>query len=173
MPSGHGCGRSGHSPAFISTPLLHRGRFTLLSDQKEVSSSSLGAPPLEGEDPSLRPLDKDLGAGLDADDEGNGEKDPGEGKDPNVDAAEIEILQGIINPASMNRHLLCLSLVRSKAPVTSKLPSVLICPLRTWMQRMPVLRRRCRHLSRWLHPTLASGLMRTSMWFTKSITRPT
>ena len=100
MPSGHGCGRSGHSPAFISTPLLHRGHFILLSDQKEVSSSSLGAPPLEGEDPSLQPLDEDLGAGLDADDEGDGEKDPGEGEDPNVDAAEIEILQGIINPGA-------------------------------------------------------------------------
>ena len=55
---------------------------------------------MEGEDPGLRPLDKDLDAGLEADDEGNGEKDPGEGEDPNVDAAEIEILQGIINPGA-------------------------------------------------------------------------
>ena len=100
MPSGHGCSRSGRSPAFSSTPLLHRGRFILSSDQKEVPSSSLGAPPLEGKDPGLRPLDKDLDAGLEADDEGDGEKDPGEGKDPNIDAAEIEILQGIINPGA-------------------------------------------------------------------------
>ena len=70
------------------------------SNRKEVPSSSLSAPPLEGEDPRLRPLDKDLDAGLEADDEGNGEKDPGEGKDPNIDAAEIEILQGIINPGA-------------------------------------------------------------------------
>ena len=48
----------------------------------------------------MRPLDEDLDAGLEADDEGNGEKDPGEGKDPNIDAAEIEILQGIINPGA-------------------------------------------------------------------------
>ena len=65
-----------------------------------MSSSSLGTPPLEGEDPGLWPLDKDLDAGLDADVEGDGEKDPGEGKDLNVDAAEIEILQGIINPGA-------------------------------------------------------------------------
>ena len=45
----------------------------------------------------MRPLDEDLDAGLDADDEGDGEKDPGEGEDPNIDAIEIEILQGIIN----------------------------------------------------------------------------
>ena len=58
----------------------------------------LGTPPLEGEDPRLWPLDKDLDTGLDTNDEGDGEKDPGEGKDLNIDAAEIEILQGIINP---------------------------------------------------------------------------
>ena len=45
----------------------------------------------------MRPLDEDLDAGLDADDEGDGEKDPGEGKDLNIDATEVEILQGIIN----------------------------------------------------------------------------
>ena len=32
VPSGHGHGSSGRSPAFSSTPLLHRGRFILLSD---------------------------------------------------------------------------------------------------------------------------------------------
>ena len=96
-PSGHGHGRSSHSPAFSSTPLLHRGHFILSSNRKEPPSSSLGTPPLEGKDPSLRPLDEDLDAGCKADKKGDGEKDPGEGEDPNVDAAEIEILQGIIN----------------------------------------------------------------------------
>ena len=52
---------------------------------------------MEGKDPGLQPLDEDLDVGLDADDKGDGEKDPGEGKDLNIDAAEIEILQGIIN----------------------------------------------------------------------------
>ena len=64
VPSGHGCGRSGRSPAFISTLLLHGGCFILSSDRKEAPSSSLGTPQLEGEDPGLRPLDKDLDAGL-------------------------------------------------------------------------------------------------------------
>ena len=100
MPSGHGRSRSGHSLAFSSTPLLHGGCFILSSDQKEPPSSSLGAPPLEGEDPGLRPLDEDLDAGLEANDEGNGEKDPGEGEDPNINATEIEMLQGIINPGT-------------------------------------------------------------------------
>ena len=62
-----------------------------------MPSSSLGTPPLEGEDPGLRPLDEDLEAALDADDKGDGEKDPGEGEDLNIDATEVEILQGIIN----------------------------------------------------------------------------
>ena len=67
-----------------------------------MPSSSLSAPPFEGEDPGLWPLDEDLDMGLDADDEGDGEKDPGEGKDLNIDAAEVEILQGIglINPGA-------------------------------------------------------------------------
>ena len=97
-PSSRGRGSSGRSPAFISTPLLHGGHFILSSDQKEAPSSSLGTPPLEGEDLGLWPLDEDLDAGLDADNEGDGEKDPGEGEDLNIDATEIEILQGIINP---------------------------------------------------------------------------
>ena len=67
------------------------------SDRKELPSSSLGAPPLEGEDPGLQALDKDLDTGLKADDKGDGEKDLGEGEDPNIDAAEIKMLQGIIN----------------------------------------------------------------------------
>ena len=103
MPSGHGCGCSDCSPAFSSTPLLHGGHFILSSDRKEPPSSSLSAPPLEGKNPGLRPLDEDLDAGLEADDEGNGEKDPGEAKDPNVNADEIEILQGIINVGAQNQ----------------------------------------------------------------------
>ena len=65
-----------------------------------MPSSSLSAPQLEGKDPGLQPLDEDLDVGLDGDDKGNGEKDPGEGKDLNIDATEVEILQGIINPAT-------------------------------------------------------------------------
>ena len=97
-PSGHGRSYSGRSPAFSCTPLLNGGHFILSSDRKETPSSSLSTPPLEGEDPGLRPVDEDPDAGLDADDEGNGEKDPGEGENLNIDAAEVEMLQGIINP---------------------------------------------------------------------------
>ena len=63
-----------------------------------MPSSSLSTPPLEGKDLGLWPLDKDLDTRLDANDEGDGEKDPGEGEDLNIDATEIEILKGIINP---------------------------------------------------------------------------
>ena len=51
----------------------------------------------------MRPLDEDLDTGLEADNKGDGEKDPGEGGDPNVDADEIEILQGIINLGTHNQ----------------------------------------------------------------------
>ena len=172
VPSGHGHGSSGRSPGFLSTPLLHGGHFILSSNRKEASSSSLGAPPLEGEDPGLRPLDEDLDAGLDADDEGDGEKDPGEGEDLNIDAAEVKILQGIINPGA---HEQVPSLPKSGEKRGSShldVQSVPIHPLKTWTQRTPDLRRRCRRLSRW-HPTPTSGLTRTSMWFTNSATRPT
>ena len=62
-----------------------------------MPSSSLGTPPPGGEGYGLQPLDKDLDVGLDADDKGDGEKDLAEGDDSLVDAADIEILQGIIN----------------------------------------------------------------------------
>ena len=96
-PSGHGCSSSGHSPAFSSTPLLHRGCFIVSSNWRGTPSSSLGTPPLGGDSSGLRLLDKDLDAGLDADDKGDGEKDLAEGNESLIDAAELEILQGIIN----------------------------------------------------------------------------
>ena len=67
------------------------------SDQRGTPSSSLGAAPLQGEGSGLWPLDEDLDVGLDADDEGDGEKDPAEGDESLIDAAEMEILHGIIN----------------------------------------------------------------------------
>ena len=45
----------------------------------------------------MRPLDEDLHVGLDTDDEGDGEKDPADGNDSIIDAAEVELLKGIIN----------------------------------------------------------------------------
>ena len=70
------------------------------TDRKEMPSSSLSAPPLGGEGSGLQPLDEDLDMGLDADDEGDGEKDPAEGNDSLIDAAKVELLKGIINPGA-------------------------------------------------------------------------
>ena len=44
-PSGSGRGSFGCSPAFLSTPLLQGGHFFLVTDRKEVPSSSLSTPP--------------------------------------------------------------------------------------------------------------------------------
>ena len=103
MPSGCGHGSSSCSPAFSSTPLLQGGHFILATDQKEAPSSSLGAPPLDGEEPKMRPLDEDLDTGLEADDKGTGENDPHEGNDSIIDASELEILKGIVNPGANNQ----------------------------------------------------------------------
>ena len=99
-PSGRGCGSSGCSPAFSSTPLPQGGCFILATNQKEPPSSSLVAPPLDGEETEMQPLDEDLDVGLEADDEGNGEKDPHEGDDSIIDASELEILKNIVKPGA-------------------------------------------------------------------------
>ena len=164
VPSGCGCSSSGHSPAFSPTPLPQGGHFILSSDRKEAPSS-LSAPPLDDEDSGLRPLDEDLDMGLDDDDEGNGEKDPGEGENLNIDAAEVELLKGIIN---LGTHEQAPSLPKfGEKQGSGHLDSSIGSD-----SSADYLRRRCQHLSRW-HPTPASGLMRTLMWFANSVTRPT
>ena len=102
-PSGCGRGSSGCFPAFSSTPLPQGGRFILATDQKELPSSSLSAPPLDGEEPETWPLDEDLDVGLEADDKGDGEKDPHEGNDSVIDALELEILKTIVKPGTNNQ----------------------------------------------------------------------
>ena len=98
-PSGSGCASFSCSPAYSSTPLPQGGHFIQATNQKKVPSSSFGAPPLGGEEPETQYLDEDLDAGLEADDEGNGEKDHG-GDDSLINASELQILQGIINPGA-------------------------------------------------------------------------
>ena len=72
--------RTGHP--YMSTPLLHGGTFRLSTDPKEPTSSSLGAAPV--------------------DDEECGEKDlAGDETLPNP--SELELLQGIIDPAAHNQ----------------------------------------------------------------------
>ena len=51
----------------------------------------------------MQPLGEDLDVGLEADDEGDGEKDPREGNDSIIDALEIKILKGIVKPGAHNQ----------------------------------------------------------------------
>ena len=75
-----------------------------MTDQREPPSSSLSPPPLDGEEPEMRPLDKDLDAGLEANEEGDGEKDPCEGDDSIIDALELKVLKGIVNPGANDQE---------------------------------------------------------------------
>ena len=68
-----------------------------------MPSSSLGAPPLGGEEPETQHLDEDLDVGLEADDKGDEEKDQQGCDNSLIDALELEILQGIINPGADNQ----------------------------------------------------------------------
>ena len=92
--------RTGHP--YMSTPLLHGGAFHLSTDPKEPPSSSLGAAPVDDEERGLQLGDDNLDLGQEADDEGDGEKDPA-GDETLPDPSELEILQGIIDPAAHNQ----------------------------------------------------------------------
>ena len=97
-PSGGGCGGLSGPPSYSSTPLPQGGHFFLASDQKAVPSSSLGAPLADDEEAATWPFGKELDLGLEADDEGDGEKNQPGGNDSVIDIQEIKILQGIVNP---------------------------------------------------------------------------
>ena len=99
-PSGSGCASFSCSPAYSPTPLPQGGCFIWATNQKKAPSSSLGTPPLGSEEPEMQYLDEDLDAGLEADNEGDGEKDQHGGDDSLIDASELEILQGLINPGA-------------------------------------------------------------------------
>ena len=98
MPSGSGCGSFGCSPTFSSTPLLQGGHFILATDWKEAPRSSLSTAPLDGEEAKMQHLDEDLDAGLEADNEGNGEKDQPRGDDSLIDLSELKILKRHSHP---------------------------------------------------------------------------
>ena len=87
---------------YTSTPLLHGGVFHLSTDPKEPPSSSLGAAPDEDEERGSLLGDNNLDMGQEADDEEDGEKDP-TGDETLPDPSELELLQGIINPAAHNQ----------------------------------------------------------------------
>ena len=87
---------------YTSTPLLHGGAFRLSTDPKEPPSSSLGAAPDEDEERGSLLGDDNLDMGQEADNEEDGKKDP-TGDEILPDPSELELLQGIINPAAHNQ----------------------------------------------------------------------
>ena len=89
------------SRPYTSTPLLHRGAFHLSTDPKEPPSSSLGAAPDKDEEDGSLLGDDNLDMGQEADDEEDGEKDL-TSDETLPDPSELELLQGIINPAAHN-----------------------------------------------------------------------
>ena len=97
-----GTGQTGRP--YTSTPLLHRGAFRLSTDRKEPPSSSLGAAPDEDEEHGSLVGNDNLDMGQEADDEEDGEKDL-TSDEILPDPSELELLQGIINPAAHNQPL--------------------------------------------------------------------
>ena len=75
---------------YMSTPLLHGGAFCLSTDPKEPPRSSLGAAPDDDEERGSLLGDDNLDMGQEADDEGDGEKDP-TGDETLPDPSELEL----------------------------------------------------------------------------------
>ena len=89
-------------PSFMSTPLLRGDAFRLSTDPKEPPSSSLGVAPDDDEERGSQLGDDNLDMGQEADDEGDGEKDPA-GDETLPDPSELVLLQEIIDPVAHNR----------------------------------------------------------------------
>ena len=103
MPAHRDLSRTGKTGLpYTSTPLLHGGTFHLSTDPKEPPSSSLGTAPDEDKERGSLLGDDNLDMGQEADDEGEGKKDP-TGDETLPDPWELELLQGIINPAAQNQ----------------------------------------------------------------------
>ena len=92
--------RTGHP--YTSTPLLHGGAFHLSTDPKEPPSSSFSTAPINDEERGSQLGDDNLDLGQEADDEGDGEKDLAS-DETLPDPSELELLQGIIDPAAHNQ----------------------------------------------------------------------
>ena len=87
---------------YMSTPLLRRGAFFLSTDPKEPPSSSLSTAPDDDEERGSQLGDDNLDMGQEANDEGDGKKDPA-GDETLPDPSELELLQEIIDPAAHNQ----------------------------------------------------------------------
>ena len=107
MPTRGELSRTGKTGGpYTSTPLLHRGAFHLSTDPKEPPSSALGMAPDDDEECGSQLGDDNLDMGQEADDEGDGEKDPA-GDETLPDPSELELLQEIIDPATHNQSPPC------------------------------------------------------------------
>ena len=87
---------------YTSTPLLHGGAFCLSTDPKEPPSSSLGMAPINNEEHGSQLGDDNLDFGQEANDKGDGKKDPA-GDETLPDPSELKLLQEIIDPAAHNQ----------------------------------------------------------------------
>ena len=93
-------GRTGRP--YTSTPLLHGGAFHLSTNPKEPPSSALGMAPDDDEECGSQLGDDNLDMGQEANNEGDGEKDPA-GDETLPNPSELEVLQEIIDPATHNQ----------------------------------------------------------------------
>ena len=87
---------------YTSTPLLHGGAFRLSTDPKEPPSSSLSVAPIDDEEHGSQLGDDNLDMGQEANDKGDGEKDPA-GDETLPNPSKLELLQEIIDPAAHNQ----------------------------------------------------------------------
>ena len=87
---------------YTSTPLLHGGAFRLSTDPKEPPSSPLGVAPVDDEECGSQLGDDNLDLGQEANDEGDGKKDPAS-DETLPDPSELELLQEIIDPVAHNQ----------------------------------------------------------------------
>ena len=92
--------RTGHS--YTSILLLHGDAFHLSTNPKEPPSSSLGVAPDDDEECGSQLGDNSLDMEQEADNEGDGEKDPA-GDETLPDPSELELLQEIITPVVHNQ----------------------------------------------------------------------
>ena len=95
-----GTGRTGRP--YTSTPLLHGGAFRLSTDPKEPPSSTLSMAPDNDEERGSQLGDNNLDMAQEANDEGDGKKDPA-GDETLPNPSELELLQEIIDPATHNQ----------------------------------------------------------------------
>ena len=151
--------RTGHP--YMSTPLLHGGAFCLLTDPKEPPSSSLGTAPDDDEERGSQMGDNNLDIGQEADDEGDGEKDPA-GDETLPDPSKLELLQEIIDPAAHNQVPLHLSQATKEAhPISMVALPRQTHLLKIWMPKVCTPRRRGRRPPRRWDRIPVSGWMRT------------